>query len=202
MGMTDLFDHPSSDPTSRPESDIELGRFNRNPPGLTLGQLIREDFATHGRDFFSQGFWAIAVHRFGNWRMDVRPGVLRLPLSLIYRVLSKCVQWFGGIDLMYTVRVGRRVRVWHHGGMTLEALEIGDDVHIRQNVTFGLRKHGDARWLKPIIAKGCQIGAGAVIVGPIIVGEGSTIGANVVLAQDVPPHSIVTVPKPVVRRLP
>lgn len=201
MEMAELSDHPSADPLSRPQSDVELGRFNRNPPGLTLGQLIREDYATHGRDFFSQGFWAVAVHRFGNWRMGVRSGLLRAPLSLAYRILSKCVQWFGGIDLMYTVKVGRRVRIWHHGGMTLEALEIGDDVHIRQNVTFGLRQHGDARWLKPIIGRGCQIGAGAVIVGPIIVGEGSTIGANVVLAQDVPPRSIVTVPKPVVRPL-
>jgi serine O-acetyltransferase len=199
--MGDLSDHPCADPTVRPQSDVELGRFNRNPPGLTLLQLVREDYATHGRDFFSQGFWAIAVHRFGNWRMGVRSGLLRLPLTLLYRILAKCVQWFGGIDLMYTVKVGRRVRIWHHGGMTLEALEIGDDVHIRQNTTFGLRQHGDPRWLKPIIGQGCQIGAGAVIVGPIIIGEGSTIGANVVLAQDVPPRSIVTVPKPVIRPL-
>ena len=199
--MADLFDHPSNDPMVRPQSDIELGRFNRNPPGISLKALVCEDYATHGRDLFSQGFWAIAVHRFGNWRMGIRSGLLRAPFSLLYRIMAKCVQWFGGIDLMYTVKVGRRVRIWHQGGMTLEALEIGDDAHIRQNTTFGLRQHGDPRWLKPVIGKGCQIGAGAVIVGPITIGEGSTIGANVVLAQDVPPHSIVTVPKPVIRPL-
>lgn len=199
--MADMMPHPCADPAVRPQSDIELGRFNRNPPGLSLGALIREDYETHGRDFFSQGFWAIAVHRFGNWRMGIRNGLLRAPFTLLYRILAKNVQWFCGIDLMYTVKVGRRVRIWHHGGMTLEALEIGDDVHIRQNTTFGLRQHGDPRWLKPIIGKDCQIGAGAVIVGPITIGEGSTIGANVVLAQDVPPNSIVTVPKPVIRPL-
>lgn len=199
--MADLFDRPSGDPLVRPQGDVELGRFNRNPPGLSLTALIREDYATHGRDPFSQGFWAIAVHRFGNWRMGIRSGLLRAPFSLLYRIMAKCVQWFGGIDLMYTVKVGRRVRIWHQGGMTLEALEIGDDVHIRQNTTFGLRQHGDPRWLKPVIGKGCQIGAGAVVVGPITIGEGSTIGANVVLAQDVPPNSIVTVPKPVIRPL-
>ena len=199
--MTDQVIHPSADPAVRPQSDIDLGRFNRNPPGIGLWQLICEDYATHDRDFFSQGFWAIAVHRLGNWRMGIGNGLLRARCSLLYRMLAKCVQGFGGIDLMYTVKVGRRVRIWHHGGMTLEALEIGDDVHIRQNTTFGLRQHGDPRWLKPIIGKGCQIGAGAVIVGPVIVGEGSTIGANVVLAQDVPANSIVTVPKPVIRPL-
>jgi len=199
--MADLFDHPSADPATRPQSDVDLGRFNRNPPGMGFWRLVREDYATHGRDPFSQGFWAIAVHRFGNMRMGIRSGLLRAPFTLLYRIMAKLVQWLCGIDLMYTVKVGRRVRIWHQGGMTLEALEIGDDVHIRQNTTFGLRQHGDPRWLKPVIGKGCQIGAGAVIVGPITIGEGSTIGANVVLAQDVPPHSIVTVPKPVIRPL-
>ena len=193
--------HPSPDPAVRPQSDVDLGRFDRNPPGLTLRALILEDYATHGRDFFAQGFWAIAVHRFGNWRMGVGSGVLRAPLTLLYRILAKHVQWLCGIDLTYTVKVGRRVRIWHQGGMTLEALEIGDDVQIRQNTTFGLRRHGDARWLKPVIGAGCQIGAGAVVVGPIMVGEGSTVGANVVLAQDVPPHSIVTVAKPAIQPL-
>jgi serine O-acetyltransferase len=194
-------EHPSNDRAVRPQSDSELGRFNRNPPGLSLHALIAEDFATHERDPFNQGFWAIAVHRFGNWRMGVRNGLLRAPLTLLYRMLAKTNEWLGGIDLKYTVKVGRRVRIWHHGGMTLEALEIGDGVQIRQNVTFGLRQHGDPRWLKPVIGPDCQIGAGAVIVGPIMIGEGSTVGANVVLAQDVPAHSIVTVPKPVIRPL-
>jgi serine O-acetyltransferase len=191
--------HPSADPALRPHSDMDLGRFNHNPRDIGFRALLREDYATHDRDFWSQGFWAIAVHRFGNWRMGVRSKTLRAPLTLLYRILAKHVQWLCGIDLAYTVRIGRRVRIWHHGGMTLEALEIGDDVHIRQNTTFGLRRHGDPRWLKPIIGKGCQIGAGAVIVGPIIIGEGSTIGANVVLAQDVPAGSIVTVPKPSIK---
>jgi serine O-acetyltransferase len=196
---TPALPHPHADPAVQPPGDRSLGAHDMNPPGLGLIALLREDYATHDRDFFSQGFWAIAVHRFGNWRMGVRTGLLRAPLTLLYRALHKLVEWLGGIDLRYTVKVGRRVRIWHHGGMTLEALEIGDDVHIRQNVTFGLRQHGDPRWLKPVIGARCQIGAGAVIVGPIVVGEGTTIGANVVLAQDVPAGSIVTVPKPVIR---
>lgn len=193
--------HPAGDPAVRPQSDVDLGRFNRNPPGLTLRELLREDFATHERDLFAQGFWAIAVHRFGNWRMGVRSRLLRAPLSLAYQVWAKLVQWMAGIDLKYTTLVGRRVRLWHQGGMQLGALEIGDDVHIRQNVTFGVRRHGDPRWMKPVIGRGCQIGSGAVIVGPVVVGEGSTVGANVVLAQDVPANSIVTVPKPLIRPL-
>ncbi len=184
---------------ARPDSDIALGTINQNPPGMSLWALLREDYETHERHLFSQGFWAIAVHRLGNWRMGIGSKLLRLPFSLIYKFLYKIVEWMCGISLNYTVRVGRRVRIWHQGGMTLGALEIGNDVHIRQNTTLGVKRRGDPRWMKPIIGDRCDIGAGAVIVGPITVGHDSTIGANVVLAKDVPPNSLVVVPSPIIK---
>lgn len=196
-----MIGHPWPDRSVQPQSDMDLGRFDQNPPDIAFGALLREDYDTHGRNPASPGFWTVAVHRFGNRRMRVRSRLLRKLLSLLYALMSEWLQWVTGIELAYTVKLGRRVRLLHHSGMVLGALEIGDDVHIRQNVTFGVRRHGDGRWLKPVIGKGCHIGAGAVIVGPIVVGEGSVIGANVVLAQDVPPHSIVTVAKPEIRPL-
>jgi serine O-acetyltransferase len=183
----------------RPQRDIELGEFNQNPPGMSLLALIREDYQTHERHLLSQGFLAVAVHRFGNWRMGIQSRLLRFPFSILYRILYKLVEVLCGISLNYTVRVGRRVRIWHQGGMTLGALEIGNDVHIRQNTTFGVKRRGDPRWMKPIIGDRCDIGAGAVIVGPITVGHDSTIGANVVLAKDVPPNSLVVVEPPIVK---
>jgi serine O-acetyltransferase len=193
--------HPYPDPAVRPQWDVDLGRKNRNPEGMSLRALVCEDFETHGRDLFSQGFWALAVHRFGNWRMGVRSGLLRTPFSLLYRFMFKLVEWTGGISLAYTVKVGRRVHIWHHSGMILGALEIGDDVQLRQNVTMGVRRHGDPRWMKPIIGNGCHIGAGAVVVGPIVIGENSVVGANVVIASDVPPESLVRPPAPTIRPL-
>lgn len=181
---------------SRPESDVLLGSCNCNPADIGFWALLREDFRTHERDPFSQGFWALAVHRFGNWRMGVRPRPLRLPLSLLYKVLEKLVEWLCGISLKYTVRVGRRVRIWHQGGMVLGALAIGDDVQIRQNTTFGVKRRGDPRWLKPVIGDRCDIGAGAVLVGGIEIGADSVIGANVVLAQSVSAGSVVLCAKP------
>jgi serine O-acetyltransferase len=188
------------DQDQRPQSDIDLGKYNANPRGLSLLQLVREDLATHDGAWLSEGFLALAVHRFGNWRMSIYPKLLRAPFSVLYRVLERLVQWLCGIDLPYTVQVGRRVRIWHRGGMTISAVRIGDDVHIRQNVTLGVRRRGDHRWLRPVIGDRCDIGAGAVIVGGITVGDDSVIGANVVLSESVPPGSIVTVPKPVVRQ--
>jgi serine O-acetyltransferase len=188
-----------SPPPPRSAEDRDLGKFNQNPPGMTFLALLREDFETHERDWLSQGFWAVAVHRFGNWRMGVGSKILRLPFSILYKFLYKFVEWTCGISLAYTVRVGRRVRIWHQGGMTLGALSIGNDVHIRQNTTFGVKRRGDPRWMKPTIGDRCDIGAGAVIVGGITIGHDTMIGANVVVAKDVLPNSIVTAAPPVIK---
>lgn len=174
-----------TEPARRP-----LGLTDGNPAGIGLAALIAEDYATHGRDPFSQGFWAIFWHRFGNWRMGIRPRALRLPLSLLYRIGEKLSQWMGGIFLPYTVRLGRRVRIDHFGGMILVAESIGDDVVLRQNTTFGIaRTHSPED--RPRIGNGVDVGAGAVIIGNITVGDRAVIGANAVVTRDVPPGAIV-----------
>ena len=187
------------DEAERPVSDIELGRHDTNPPGLTLFELIREDLATHEGDWMSEGFVTLAIHRFGNWRMSIRSRFLRVPVSFVYRVLQKVTMLVCGIDLHYTVRVGRRVRIWHGGGMILSAIAIGDDTHIRQNTTLGVKRRDAPRWERPSIGARCDIGAGAVIVGGVTVGDDCVIGANAVVAEDVPAGSIVTAPRPIIR---
>ncbi len=162
------------------------GYLNMNPKDIGFWGLVGEDFATHNRKIFAQGFWALFWHRFGNWRMGVKSGLLRAPLTMIYRIMYQLVQWFCGIDLPYTVVVGRRVKLEHFGGMILIADEIGDDVIIRQNTTFGIRGP-DAPFDRPKIEDGVQIGAGAVLVGDITIGAGALVGANAVVVKDVPP---------------
>ena len=189
-----------ADPSVRPQSDYELGGYNRNPAGIGLWALLKEDLHTHEGDWLMQGFWAVAVHRLGNWRMGIRSKVLRLPFTVLYKSLYKLVEWTCGISLAYTVVVGRRVRIWHHGGMILGALRIGDDVHLRQNTTLGVARRGDGRWLKPTIGDRCDVGAGAVIVGGITVGHDSAVGANAVVLKSLPPGSVaVGVPAKVIR---
>jgi serine O-acetyltransferase len=170
--------------------DVELGKYNQNPKNIGLLELLREDLATHDGDWLSQGFWALAVHRLGNWRMGVEPRIARAPLSLIYRTLNKFIEWNCGIKLSYTVRVGRRVRIWHFGGLVLGAREIGDDVHIRHNTTLGVVRRGDPRTMKPSIGDRVDIGTGAVIAGAVTIGHDSVVGANAVVLEDVPPRSL------------
>jgi serine O-acetyltransferase len=195
-------DSAGAAPDQNLPDDADIGTVNLNPAGMSLWQLWKEDLRTHQGDLLSQGFWALSVHRLGNWRMGIRPRIARLPLSILYKFLYKFVEWTCGISLAYTVRVGRRVHIWHHGGMILGARSIGDDVHIRQNTTFGVVRRGDQRLLKPIIEDRVDIGCGAVIVGPVTIGHDSQIGANAVVLKDVPPHSLAAgVPAKIIKTL-
>ena len=169
---------------------VVAGACNCNPADVRFWQLIREDYKTHDSEFFSQGFWALAIHRFGNWRMSIRWKFFRAPLSLLHRFLGKACEIVCGIYLPYTVQVGRRVRLEHFGGMILVPRKIGNDVIIRQNTTIGIKTLADLD-ARPSIEDGVRIGAGAVLVGRITIGSNSFIGANAVVDFDVPPGSKV-----------
>ena len=164
---------------------IALGETNENPNDIGLLALIAEDFRTHDRNLLEPGFWAVATHRFGNARMGVKTRLLRGPLTVAYEAMFLGVKWLWGIDLAYTVKLGRRVRIWHHGGMVLGACAIGDDVHIRHNTTLGLaNRNEDTK--KPVIGSRVDIGAGACVLGAVTVGDDCVIGANTVVLRDVP----------------
>lgn len=170
----------------RPEMFVQNnGAANGNPVNLRFWALVAEDFESHGREWFSQGFWAVFWHRFGNWRMGLRWKLLRAPMTVVYRVMFKLTEWICGIHLPYTVRLGRRPRLEHFGGMILVPHAIGDDVIIRQNTTMGVARLSDLQG-RPVIGDGVEIGAGAVLVGSIHVGNGAVIGANTVVVRDVP----------------
>lgn len=178
------------------------GETNQNPEGLGLWALLAEDRRVHG-SIFAQGFWAVATNRIGNWRMSIRPRLLRAPFTVFYNVLYRIVHWTCAIELPYIVRVGRRVRIWHHGGNVLGARAIGDDVQIRHNVTFGLANHGDPITELPLIEDRVLFGCGACVLGRVTVGHDSIVGANSVVTKDVPPYSLVGgIPARVIKKLP
>ncbi|HZV19059.1 MAG TPA: serine acetyltransferase [Sphingobium sp.] len=148
--------------------------------------LIAEDYRAHGREWTRPGFRALAVHRFGNWRMSVRPKLLRAPLSMLYRWGYRHCRNVYGIEIPYTATIGRGVVVEHQGGIVVHgASVIGDGSIIRQNCTLGLRSL-ERLDEAPIIGKRVNIGAGAVVIGRVTIGDDAAIGANAVVMQDVP----------------
>jgi serine O-acetyltransferase len=167
-----------------------LGDANNNPKGISFWKLIAEDYRTHDGELFEPGFWVVALHRFGNWRMDVRPKILRAPFSLLYKFLYRVMCLFFGITLPYNTILGRRVRIWHHGCIFIGARSIGDDVHLRHNITVGVLHRGEEGAM-PVIGNRVDVGPGVVILGPIEVGDDVVIGANSVVVRDVPADSTV-----------
>ena len=174
------------------------------PAAPGLRQLIREDWEAHGRDWTKPGFRATAVHRFGVWRMRIHPRFLRAPFSILYRSLYRRVRNYYGIDLPYSVQLGRRVIIEHCGAIVVHGnASIGDDCIIRQGVTIGIRSI-DRPFDAPQLGSRVDVGAGAKILGKVRVGDGAQIGANAVVLGDLPagvtavgiPASIVSVEGP------
>lgn len=153
-------------------------------------RLIREDLAAHGGDWTRPGFRALAVYRFGVWRMTVSPKILRAPLSIIYGILYRRARNVYGIELPYSASVGRRVVIEHQSGIVVHgATVIGDDCIVRQNCTFGIRRV-DEPTKAPVLGRGVDVGVGAVILGDIMIGDFAMIGANAVVLSDVPARAM------------
>lgn len=164
---------------------------------------IREDWHTHGRDLSRPGLWVMAVYRFGRWRYTIRPRLLRMPFSFLYKLMKAFVQMITGIELPCETVIGRRFRIDHFSGIIISGdAVIGDDVIVRNGVTIGLKNA--AKRGSPVIGNRVDIGAGAKILGPITVGDDVVIGANAVVIKDIPSNSLaVGVPaeiKPRTRR--
>jgi serine O-acetyltransferase len=150
---------------------------------------IRADYHAHGRLLSSQGFWALAVYRFGRWRYGIRSRLLRAPFSLLYKILFKWIQIIAGIELPCEVPIGRNFVIDHFGGIVVSGYaQFGDNCRIRSGVVVGLARTDDP--CAPVIGSNVDIGAGAKVLGRIRVGNNVAIGANAVVITDVPDNSI------------
>jgi serine O-acetyltransferase len=171
---------------------------------LGLWQQIHEDWIAHGKDWTKPGFRAVAIHRFGVWRMTIQPKLLRAPLSVLYTMMYRKVRNNYGIEVPYTVKLGRRVVIEHQSAIVIHGhCEIGDDSILRQGVTLGNR-HLDKPFDAPKLGCRVNVGAGAKIFGAVMIGDRANIGANAVVLSDIPadatavgiPAKIIKTPMP------
>jgi serine O-acetyltransferase len=96
-----------------------------------------------------------------------------------------------GISIHPQTRLGAGLYIGHFGGIHVNhAAVIGNNCNIQQDVTLGKANRG-ARAGAPVIGDNVFIGAGAKIIGRILVGDGAAIGANAVVTKDVPPGMAV-----------
>ncbi|WP_026530812.1 serine O-acetyltransferase EpsC [Haematomicrobium sanguinis] len=136
--------------------------------------------------FIYSGLHAIWIHRLTH-RMWTNP-MLRFPA----RALAQFGRFLTGIEIHPGAVLGRRVFIDHGMGVVIgETAEIGDDVMIYQGVTLGGRSLEKVK-RHPTIGARVTIGAGAKVLGPVVIGADSAIGANAVVVKDAPAESIIT----------
>lgn len=153
-----------------------------------LRAAARRDPAARGRLellLCYQGLHAVWLHRLAH-RMWQRPG-----LRLAARLLSQLNRSLTGVEIHPGARLGRRLFIDHGMGVVIgETAEVGDDVMLYHGVTLGGRSMQKVK-RHPTIEDGVTIGAGAQVLGPVVVGRGAQIGANSVVVKDVPPGAVV-----------
>jgi len=157
---------------------------------MSLWALWKEDFRAHEGDWTRPGFRALAVYRFGVWRMGIRSKIIRAPFSMLYRFLFRRVRNGYGVELPYSATVGRRVVIEHQSCIVIHGNSvIGDECILRQGVTLGNRRMEQPHEA-PTLGRGVNVGAGAKILGAVMIGDGAAIGANAVVLSDVPAHAL------------
>jgi serine O-acetyltransferase len=166
------------------------GRFR-----LTLWQRLREDIhCIFERDPAARTIFEVltcypGVHALLLYRLNHR--LWKLGLKWPARFLAAIARWLTGIEIHPGAVIGRRLFIDHGMGVVIgETTVIGDDCTLYHGVTLG-----GISWQKgkrhPTLGHNVVIGAGAKILGPIIISDGARIGSNSVVLKNVPSNATV-----------
>lgn len=153
---------------------------------------LREDIAVvFDRDPAARSTWEVLTCYPGLhalvWHRILPHPLWKMGMRWLARWLAHLSRWVTGIEIHPGATIGRRVFIDHGMGIVVgETAEIGDDCTLYHGVTLG-----GTSWNKgkrhPTLARGVVIGAGAKVLGPILIGDGAKIGSNAVVVRDVPP---------------
>jgi serine O-acetyltransferase len=136
------------------------------------------------------GLWALAWHRLAHALFNAR-------LFFLARWVNHMSRFLTGIDIHPGANIGRNLFIDHGFTVIGETAEIGDNVTIYQCVTLGGTNptNGVGGKRHPTLQDNVIVGAGAQILGPIIVGQRARVGANAVVTEDVPEGATMVGPK-------
>jgi serine O-acetyltransferase len=148
----------------------------RDPAARSVSRL--EILLTYG------GVQALLAHRISH-------ALYEAGVPLIPGMLANLVKVVTGVEIHPAARIGRGLFIDHGAGVVIgETAEVGDHVTMYQGVTLG--GTGFARGKRhPTVGDQVMIGSGAKLLGPIVVGARSKIGANSVVIHDVPADATV-----------
>jgi serine O-acetyltransferase len=116
-----------------------------------------------------------------------------LKLGLLSKAVSLLNFFLFGIEIAVRCPVGRGLFLPHTQGTVIGAWSIGENVTIFQGVTLGAKEldFSYQESSRPTVEDGVTIGAGAKVIGGLVLGSASRVGANAVVLNDVAPGSLV-----------
>jgi len=170
-----------------------------------LFRLLREDLQTVFKKdpaarstlevlFCYPGLHAIWNHRVAHflWKHHIR---------LLGRMMSHTARFVTGVEIHPGATIGRRFFIDHGMGVVIgETSEIGDDVLLYQGVVLGGTTH-EKKKRHPTLGNNVVVGAGAILLGDIVIGDEARVGAGSVVVTSLEPRTTaVGVPARVVRR--
>ena len=143
-----------------------------------------------------QGLHAVWGYRIAHWFWTHH-------LYLIGRMISQLVRSLTGIEIHPGATIGPQLFIDHGMGVVIgETAEVGKCVTLYHGVTLGGTSLNKGK-RHPTLEDHVVVGAGAKVLGNIVIGANSRIGANAVVVKSVPPNSVVVgVPGQVVRSQP
>jgi serine O-acetyltransferase len=146
------------------------------------------------RGLLSQGFQALLVYRIFRWFYERR--IATQPLRFF---VERVVEIITGISIPAQTTIGKGLRIHHFGGVIIHsAAVIGEFCTIYHEVTLGDRGGWGGA---PRVGNRVLIGAGAKLIGEIVVGDDCVIGSNAVVHTSVPAgHIAVGVPAKIKKR--
>lgn len=118
-------------------------------------------------------------------RANLATFILFLPLFLLYRLL---VEWLLCIELPWKTRIGPGFRIDHGQALVVnDGTVFGAGCTVRNSTTIGNKRLKDGSYSRaPIFGDRVDIGANAVVIGPVTIGNDVSIGAAAVVVKDVP----------------
>jgi serine O-acetyltransferase len=135
---------------------------------------------------FENGYQAVVLYRLANWFKRHRWPILG-PL------FARLSLFLTGVDISPGAEIGPGLLISHGTGLVIgENARIGEDATIMHQVTIGAPDTGRLGQM-PRIGARVFIGAGAALIGAIMVGDDVIIGTNTVITEDVPDrHRVVS----------
>ncbi len=130
------------------------------------------------------GLHAIWLHRVAHFLWNHK-------FLFLARLISHISRFLGGIEIHPGARIGRRCFIDHGMGVVIgETAEIGDDVLLYQGVVLGGTRL-EKKKRHPTLGNSVVVGAGAIVLGAITIGDGARVAAGSVVVRDVPPGTTV-----------